>query len=107
LRKRVKSPRHGFIRGHALTLDAKNQIIAKPFGPLSEITILNLLPFFSAFTSTLSLALFKESFIKYKEGNDIIILLLCGGDKNRQSSDIVAAKYLARVYRTKEGLIHE
>lgn len=45
--------------------------------------------------------------IYFQQQNDVIILLLCGGDKSRQSSDIVASKYLASVYRTKEGLIHE
>lgn len=45
--------------------------------------------------------------IYFQRRNDIIILLLCGGDKSSQSNDIVAAKYLAREYETKEAQPYE
>jgi len=45
--------------------------------------------------------------IYFQRRKDIIILLLCGGDKSRQSSDIVAAKYLAKEYETKEAQPYE
>ena len=39
--------------------------------------------------------------IYFQQQNDVIILLLCGGDKSSQSSDIATAKNLAREYGTK------
>ncbi|MFK3662227.1 type II toxin-antitoxin system RelE/ParE family toxin [Scandinavium sp. NPDC088450] len=45
--------------------------------------------------------------IYFQQRSDAIVLLLCGGEKNRQSSDIVAAKYLAKIYETNEALPYE